>query len=161
MKRIKLFALIALMGLLTAPAFAEGLGYINYEKVIANYDTAKSIAKELDAKGMELQQYLMDKEKEFKSIDTPVKKQAFKDRIANEYKAKEEAYIKYRVGKEKEVFTKIIAVCSEQLGFLIGASARIFHKKDLYLLQGKMLKVCQAAAAGILIFPPFLLISHR
>ncbi len=107
MKRIKLFALIALMGLLTAPAFAEGLGYINYEKVIANYDTAKSIAKELDAKGMELQQYLMDKEKEFKSIDTPVKKQAFKDRIANEYKAKEEAYIKYRVGKEKEVFTKI------------------------------------------------------
>ena len=107
MKRIKLFALIALMGLLTAPAFAEGLGYINYEKVIANYDTAKSIAKELDAKGMELQQYLMDKEKEFKSIDTPVKKQAFKDIIANEYKAKEEAYIKYRVGKEKEVFTKI------------------------------------------------------
>ena len=107
MKRIKLFALIALMGLLTAPAFAEGLGYINYEKVIANYDTAKSIAKELDAKGMELQQYLMDKEKEFKAIDTPVKKQAFKDRIANEYKAKEEAYIKYRVSKEKEIFSKI------------------------------------------------------
>ena len=107
MKRIKLFALIALMGLLSAPAFAEGLGYINYEKVIANYDTAKSIAKELDAKGMELQQYLMDKEKEFKAIDTPVKKQAFKDRIANEYKAKEEAYIKYRVSKEKEIFSKI------------------------------------------------------
>ncbi len=107
MKKVKLFLVMGIMALLAAPSFAEGLGYINYEKVIANYDAAKTIAKELDAKGMELQQYLMDKEKEFKSIDTPVKKQAFKDKIANEYKAKEEAYIKYRVSKEKEVFTKI------------------------------------------------------
>ncbi len=107
MKKIKLLSALAVMTMLAAPSFAEGLGYINYEKVIANYDAAKSIAKELDAKGMELQQYLMDKEKEFKAIDTPVKKQAFKDKIANEYKAKEDAYIKYRVSKEKEVFTKI------------------------------------------------------
>ena len=100
MKKVKLFIVMAVLSLLAAPCFAEGLGYINYEKVIANYDAAKTIAKELDAKGMELQQYLMDKEKEFKAIDTPVKKQAFKDKIANEYKAKEDAYIKYRVTKK-------------------------------------------------------------
>ncbi len=107
MNKTKLFAVLSMIALLAAPAFADGLGYINYEKVLSNYDAAKSVAKELDAKGMELQQYLMDKEKEFKSIDTPVKKQAFKDKIANEYKAKEEAYIKYRLNKEKEIFTKV------------------------------------------------------
>ena len=98
---------MALMGLVSSPCFAEGLGYINYEKVLASYDLAKTVAKDLDAKGMELQQYLMDREKEFKAIDTPVKKQAFKDRIANEYKAKEDAYVKYRINKEKEVFSKV------------------------------------------------------
>ena len=107
MNKTKLFAVLSMIALLAAPVFADGLGYINYEKVLSNYDAAKSVAKELDAKGMELQQYLMDKEKEFKSIDTPVKKQAFKDKIANEYKAKEEAYIKYRLNKEKEIFTKV------------------------------------------------------
>ncbi len=107
MKKIKLIALMALMGLVSSPCFAEGLGYINYEKVLASYDLAKTVAKDLDAKGMELQQYLMDREKEFKAIDTPVKKQAFKDRIANEYKAKEDAYVKYRINKEKEVFSKV------------------------------------------------------
>ncbi len=107
MKKLKLFTVITVLALFVAPSFAEGLGYINYEKVLSNYDLAKSIAKELDAKGMELQQYLMDKEKEYKAIDTPVKKQAFKDKISNEYKTKEDAYIKYRVNKEKEVFTKI------------------------------------------------------
>ncbi len=107
MNKTKLFAALSIITIMATPAFAEGLGYINYEKVLSNYDAAKTVAKELDAKGMELQQYLMDKEKEFKSIDTPVKKQAFKDKIANEYKAKEEAYIKYRLNKEKEIFTKV------------------------------------------------------
>ena len=107
MKKIRLFVLMAVLALVSAPCFAEGLGYINYEKVLSNYDLAKNVAKELDAKGMELQQYLMDREKEFKAIDTPVKKQAFKDRIANEYKAKEDAYVKYRINKEKEVFSKV------------------------------------------------------
>ena len=34
----------------------EGLGYINYEKVLASYDLAKTVAKDLDAKSMESQQ---------------------------------------------------------------------------------------------------------
>jgi Skp family chaperone for outer membrane proteins len=107
MKKIKLLVVMAALALVSAPCFADGLGYINYEKVLSNYDLAKNVARELDAKGMELQQYLMDKEKEFKSIDTPVRQQAFKDKVANEYKAKEEAYIKYRINKEKEVFSKV------------------------------------------------------
>ena len=107
MKKIRLIALMALLGLVSSPCFAEGLGYINYEKVLSSYDLAKTVAKDLDAKSMELQQYLMDREKEFKAIDTPIKKQAFKDRIANEYKAKEDAYVKYRINKEKEVFNKV------------------------------------------------------
>lgn len=107
MKKFKLLVVMAALALVSAPCFADGLGYINYEKVLSNYDLAKNVARELDAKGMELQQYLMDKEKEFKSIDTPVRQQAFKDKVANEYKAKEEAYIKYRINKEKEVFSKV------------------------------------------------------
>lgn len=107
MKKIKLLVVMAALALVSAPCFADGLGYINYEKVLASYDLAKTVAKDLDAKGMEIQQYLMDREKEFKSIDTPVRQQAFKDKVAAEYKAKEEAYIKYRLNKEKEVFTKV------------------------------------------------------
>ena len=119
---------MAVLALVSAPCFAEGLGYINYEKVLSNYDLAKNVARELDAKGMELQQYLMDKEKEFKAIDTPVKRQAFKDRIANEYKAKEEAYVKYRINKEKEVFNKVqsaakIVMAEQKLDAIIDIKA--------------------------------------
>ena len=107
MKGIKLgIAALAIMAM-TGIANASGVGYIDYAKVIDNYDYAKQVTKEVDAKGLEMQQYLVDKEKEYKSLDTPLKKQTFEERVSQEFKAKESAYIALRDKREKEVFNKI------------------------------------------------------
>ncbi len=107
MKGIKLglaaLAIIAVTGI----ANAGGVGYIDYARVIDNYDYAKQVTKEVDAKGLEMQQYLVDKEKEYKSLDTPLKKQTFEDRVSQEFKAKESAYLALREKREKEVYDKI------------------------------------------------------
>ena len=107
MKGIKLgiaaLAIIAMTGI----ANASGVGYIDYAKVIDNYDYAKQVTKEVDAKGLEMQQYLVDKEKEYKSLDTPLKKQTFEERVSQEFKAKESAYVALREKREKEVYNKI------------------------------------------------------
>ena len=93
MKNLKL-GLVALAILaLTGTVNANGVGYIDYLKVIDNYDYAKQVTKEVDAKGLEMQQYLVDKEKEYKSLDTPLKKQTFEERISQEFKTKEAAYM--------------------------------------------------------------------
>ena len=107
MKNFKI-ALTALAILVfTSVANAGGVGYIDYLKVIDNYDYAKQATKEVDAKGLELQQYLVDKEKEYKSLDTPLKKQTFEDRVSQEFKAKESAYMALKEKKETEVYNKI------------------------------------------------------
>ena len=54
-----------------------------------------------------MQQYLVDKEKEFKSLDTPLKKQAFEDRVSQEFKQRESAYISLKEKREQEVYNKI------------------------------------------------------
>lgn len=109
MKGIKLgiaaLAIIAVTGIVNA----SGVGYIDYAKVIDNYDYAKQVTKEVDAKGLEMQQYLVDKEKEYKSLDTPLKKQTFEERISQEFKAKESSYMALREKREKEVYDKIQA----------------------------------------------------
>ena len=86
---------------------AGGVGYIDYAKVIDNYDYAKQVTKEVDAKGLEMQQFIVDKEKEYKSLDTPLKKQTFEDKVSQEFKAKETAYMSLRENREKEVYDKI------------------------------------------------------
>ena len=107
MKGIKLgIAALAIM-VVTGIANASGVGYIDYAKVIDNYDYAKQVTKEVDAKGLEMQQYLVDKEKEYKSLDTPLKKQTFEERVSQEFKAKEAAYVALRDKREKEVYNKI------------------------------------------------------
>ena len=107
MKNLKLFAVLIAALAVTSPVFAGGIGYIDYVKVIDNYDYAKQVTKEVDAKGLEMQQYLVDKEKEYKNLDTPLKKQTFEDRVSQEFKAKESAYVALREKREKEVYDKI------------------------------------------------------
>ena len=93
--------------IMTSAAYAGGVGYIDYVKVIDNYSFAQQATKEVDAKGLEMQQYLVDKEKEYKSLDTPLKKQTFEQRTAQEFKAKEEAYMNLKTKREQEVYNKI------------------------------------------------------
>ena len=118
MNKFKFMVLTVLvMGLVSlgGVAQAEGLGFINYKKVQDNYSFAKDAIKEVDAKGLELQQYLVDKEKEFKALDTPVKKKNFEDKTAKEFKIKQDAYIAMKTQKEEAVYNKIQAAAKQVL----------------------------------------------
>ena len=86
---------------------AAGVGSINYQKVQDNYPYAQKVIKDVEAKALALQKYITDKENEFKSIDTPLKKKAFEDKIAIEFKEKENAFINYKLKKEEEIYKKI------------------------------------------------------
>ena len=107
MKRLKLGLVLLAFVAMTGIANAGGVGYIDYVKVIDNFDYAKKAIKEVDAKGLEMQQYLVDKEKEYKALDTPLKKQSFEQKTAQEFKAKEDAYIALKNKREQEVYNKI------------------------------------------------------
>ena len=107
MKKMKLGILLLAFVAVTGIANAGGVGYIDYLKVIDNYDYSKKVTKEVDAKGLEMQQYLVDKEKEYKALDTPLKKQTFEQKTAQEFKAKEQAYVALKQKREQEVYTKI------------------------------------------------------
>lgn len=107
MKNLKLGLAIVTMMACIGAANAAGVGYIDYARIIDNYDYAKQVTKEIDAKGLEMQQYLVDKEKEYKALDTPLKKQTFEDRVSQEFKAKESAYVSLRDRREQEIYNKI------------------------------------------------------
>ena len=107
MKNLKIGIVAIAMLAVTGIANAAGVGYIDYAKVIDNYDLAQRATKEVDAKGLEMQQYIVDKEKEYKTLDTPLKKQSFEQKTAQEFKAKEDAYIELKNKREQEVYTKI------------------------------------------------------
>ena len=103
----KLFLSLIATALVSASAFAAGIGYIDYGKVQENFPLAQSAIKEIDAKALEIQQYMVDKEKQYKTLDTPLKKQNFEEVTAKELQAKEEALLKLKNQKEELVYSKI------------------------------------------------------
>ncbi len=118
MKKFKLAALLMTAGLslsLGSQANAAGIGYIDYQKVQENFPFAQQAVKEIDAKALEMQQYMVDKEKQYKSLDTPLKKQNFEEQTAREFKLKEEAYMRLKSQKEEQVYNKIQAATKQVL----------------------------------------------
>lgn len=110
MNKLKLLTLTLAIGILSSfnsVVKAEGIGYLDFKKIQDNYAYAKASIKEVDAKAVELQQYLVDKEKEYKALDTPVKKRNFEDATAKEFKGKQDAYLKLKTAKEDDVYNKI------------------------------------------------------
>ena len=118
MKKFKLAALLMTAGLfltLGNQANAAGVGYIDYQKSQDRSPFAQQAIKEIDAKALEMQQYMVDKEKQYKALDTPLKKQNFEAQTAREFKLKEDAYMKLKAQKEEQVYNKIQAATKQVL----------------------------------------------
>ena len=71
--------------------YIEMFGGKNIEVDLDNteYYYAKNVYKELDTKALELQQYLIDKDKQYKAIESPIAKKNFEEKTAKEFKAKQ------------------------------------------------------------------------
>lgn len=118
MKNLRNLALTLTFMLLmsfNAKAMAEGVGFIDYKKVQDNYSYAQAAAKEIDAKALELQQFVVDKEKQYKALDTPLKKQNFEEKTKKEFEAKQSAYVTFKLKKEEDVYNKIQAAAKQVL----------------------------------------------
>ncbi|GBF23474.1 putative outer membrane protein [Candidatus Gastranaerophilus sp. (ex Termes propinquus)] len=99
--KFKIIALLLAL-CLQAPAFCA-IGMVNYNEIVTNYPKAKTAYREIDDRATNLQSFLLDKEKEFKRLDTPVAKKAFEEKTAKEFAQRQEALAKFKAQKEKEI----------------------------------------------------------
>lgn len=109
MKRFKfalIMALVAALGSLAANA--DTIGFVNYKTVESNYEYAKNAYKELDAEYLNLQQYLMDKEKQYKNIESPIQKKNFEETVQKDFKVKNDNFTKLKMKKAEEVENNIV-----------------------------------------------------
>lgn len=112
MKKIKalLTVLIAFLAVSSYQnkAFAQTIGYVNYKTVESNYEYAKTAYKEIDTKYLELQQYLMDKEKQYKNIESPINKKNFEEQVQKDFKLKSDEFDKLKLKRAQEVENNIL-----------------------------------------------------
>lgn len=101
--------ILGLMLISNLAAKAETIGYANFKKIESDYVYAQTSYKEIDNKVLELQQYVIDKDKQFKAIESPIQKKNFEEKIQKEYKEKEDAVLKLKLAKEDEIYKNIMS----------------------------------------------------
>lgn len=110
MNKIKfILTVILIMFAANLSANATTIGYADFQKVITEYSFARNAYKDIDNKLLELQQYVIDKDKQFKAIESPLQKKTFEEQIQKEFQTKEERIYNLKTQKEKVIRDNILA----------------------------------------------------
>ena len=110
---IKKILIILFLFFISLPAFSSGIGSINYEKIIENYNFAKTTKQELDTKSKELEKYLIQKEEEFKLLESPVQKSKFESEIKAEVLKRETAFNDFINKREEAVKQRVMSAIEQ------------------------------------------------
>ena len=94
---------VFLMMLFALPCFAENVGTVDYQRILSNYPKAQRAYSELDDQATEMQRYLLDKEKEYKKIESPIGRKTFEEQTAKVLEQKKAAFAKIQAKKEQEI----------------------------------------------------------
>ncbi len=107
------FILTALLIMFAAniSASASTIGYADFDKVLSEYTFARNAFKDIDNKLLELQQYAIDKDKQYKAIDSPIQKKTFEEQIQKEFQSKEDKIYSLKTQKEKVIRENVLAAC--------------------------------------------------
>ncbi len=110
MKKIILTALLIMFGF-SLSANADTIGYADFQKVLTDYTYARNAYKDIDNKLSELQQYAIDKDKQYKNLESPIQKKSFEDQTQREFQAKEERIYNLKEQKEEIIRNNILNAC--------------------------------------------------
>ena len=103
-------------------SFAGGVGYVDYNKVLSNYQYAKIAMTEVENKGIEIEKYLEAKEEEYNKTESAVQKKKIEETVKQEMFTKEQAFQDFKAKKEEDVFNRIHVV-SEKIRMEKGLDA--------------------------------------
>lgn len=110
MSKIRMIvAVFLMMFAVNLSANATTIGYADFQKVITEYTFARNAYKDIDNKLLELQQYAIDKDKQFKAIDSPLQKKTFEEQVQREFKTKEDKIYSLKEQKEKIIKDNVLA----------------------------------------------------
>ncbi len=112
MKKLKLIlSALLIMLCVNITANATTIGYADFQKVLSDYSFARNTYKDIDNKLTELQQYAIDKEKQYKTIESPIQKKTFEDQTQKEFQAREERIYNLKTQKDEIIKNNILEAC--------------------------------------------------
>ena len=136
MKKILCLTAVLFSTMFCMTASAEVVGIVDFDKVIESYSRVQSVSDEMSDKQAELQKYVLDKEREYKKLTTPVERKNFEDSTAKELARRRDAFMRLKERKEAEIDNaiknaiKTVAIANK-IDTVVEASVILFGGIDI------------------------------
>ena len=103
MKKFFILTALIVSAMFCLSANAEVVGIVDFDKIVENYSRVQALTDEISDKQAELQKYVLDKEREYKKLSTPVERKNFEETTAKELARRQDAFMKIKERKEDEI----------------------------------------------------------
>lgn len=128
----KILSVLSVLSILTITqaSFAEGIGYVDYSYISANYSLAQKYNNTLKTKAQAIKTYASNQDEKIKSVPTKLEKDKLRKEGLNQVRAKQKELNSLRAQYETELTSKV-QMASEQvrlskkLDMIIKADARV------------------------------------
>jgi Skp family chaperone for outer membrane proteins len=114
----------------TTAAYAQSIGTVDADKIIANYNRAQDVEADLKVKEAEIQKFIADAQKRIKSASTPVEKNNLEKQLSEEFRTKQTEYRQLQIEESKKINDDIIdaieKVASQQSIDIVLAKGAVF-----------------------------------
>jgi Skp family chaperone for outer membrane proteins len=123
-------ALVAMMVLTPLGAFAQSIGTVDADKIIANYSKAQDVEADLKVKEAEIQKFIAEAQKQIKNATTPVEKSNLEKKLSEEFRQKQTEYRQLQLDESKKINDDILSaidtVAQQQSLDLVLAKGAVF-----------------------------------
>lgn len=112
----KMFLAVAASGLILfsgLSTYAQGIGVVDVDKVLNNYQKAEDVSADLKVKEADLQKFLADAQKQLKSATSPVDKKNLETKLSQEFKAKSDSFKEAQVQQWKQIEQNIFSAIDQ------------------------------------------------
>ena len=150
MKKIFCLTAFLLSSIFCLSANAEVIGIVDFDKIVDSYSRVQTLSDEISDKQAELQKYVLDKEREYKKLSTPVERKNFEETTAKELARRQDAFMKLKERNEDEIemaiknAIKTVAIANK-IDTVVEASVIFFGGIDI---TDKVVKVLNSPATA-------------
>lgn len=132
MKKVLLvFVAVSLLSFTKLSAFAEEIGYIDINKIIANYSKARNVEVNLKAKEADIKKFINDARKNIKTSSNVVESRKLQAKYTRELQEKSTLYKKEQlaqISSVEESITSAVKIVAERKKI-----TAVFKKEDLII----------------------------
>lgn len=110
---LAVLAVAGITGFSGLATFAQGIGIVDLDRIVSDYNKAQDVSTDMKVKEAELQKFVADAQKQLKDTASPVERKNLEDKLTSDFKTKSDNFRDLQVKQWKQIEDSVFAAINQ------------------------------------------------